>query len=341
MLIPPKMLSVFLTAECNLECDFCYTNASKTSANIPRDNLNTLPLSMIQWKSLLIEAFRMGYRILHIFGGEPLLSPQLPEICQIAREMGFSILIATNGTLLSPEKLKWLKEFEVELSFTINDIEISWERYDPIKKQHLLDLTYANIPISIATCLTKRNYTFYEQFLRDFSQHGPWGFFGIYFSPIGRGKDHLELVVPPHDWIQMVKELPRKYPVRIENAYLEKNEVDCYPDVPFTCPCPTGNMCTISYTGEIYPCILLMSPEWQIGQYAKDGDLKHALTICTKSYLREKSISLYPDIRRTNAQFVGCPAYFRSNGRDFRIDAFPENELFNNRIYIICPLLTL
>lgn len=78
-----------ITNVCNLRCSFCPGTGRKTGFLTPENFL------------LLAGRLRphTEYLYLHLMG-EPLLHPQLGELLDIAEDLGFRVMITTNGTLL-------------------------------------------------------------------------------------------------------------------------------------------------------------------------------------------------------------------------------------------------
>lgn len=86
-----------LTPRCNLRCKMCYVRLTPAQmAPIGRE------LTREEWLSLARGAREAGMTFLLITGGEPTLRPDFPEIYEELAQMGFSISINTNGTLLTP-----------------------------------------------------------------------------------------------------------------------------------------------------------------------------------------------------------------------------------------------
>ncbi len=94
-----------VTSACNLRCQQCHASSGHP---LPQE------LSTAEGKKLLqdmaaIEEFRM----LVFTGGEPFCRPDLLELIACARDLGFEISIATNGTLLTRELGRALKSLGV------------------------------------------------------------------------------------------------------------------------------------------------------------------------------------------------------------------------------------
>lgn len=78
-----------ITSRCNLACSFCPGT--------------TRPAKFLTVEEFTILARRLRphgqYLYFHVMG-EPLLHPQLPELLQRAGDLGFRVILTTNGTLL-------------------------------------------------------------------------------------------------------------------------------------------------------------------------------------------------------------------------------------------------
>ena len=81
-----------ITTCCNLSCSFC-PGAKRPAAFLSPEDFRTLAAKLRPYGQ---------YLYLHVMG-EPLLHPQLPELLEICRALGFRATLTTNGTLL-PKK---------------------------------------------------------------------------------------------------------------------------------------------------------------------------------------------------------------------------------------------
>ena len=91
-----------MTQRCNLKCVHCYAHAK----NIPFDN----ELSTEEGKVLLDDLAAFGVPVVLFSGGEPLMREDMPELAEYAVQKGMRAVISTNGTLITAEKAKILKE---------------------------------------------------------------------------------------------------------------------------------------------------------------------------------------------------------------------------------------
>jgi radical SAM protein with 4Fe4S-binding SPASM domain len=98
----PHVVAWNLTRRCNLECAHCYISAG------PRESAT--------WELGTAECFRIVDELialnpaplLILSGGEPLLRSDLEEIARYATQRGATVVVGTNGTLLTEERIERL-----------------------------------------------------------------------------------------------------------------------------------------------------------------------------------------------------------------------------------------
>lgn len=91
-----------ITRRCNLKCIHCYAKANETSSE---DELSTA-----EGKKLLDDLAGFGVPVILFSGGEPLVRKDLPELASYAVEKGMRAVISTNGTLITDNVAKELKD---------------------------------------------------------------------------------------------------------------------------------------------------------------------------------------------------------------------------------------
>ncbi|MCW8087740.1 radical SAM protein [Sabulicella glaciei] len=87
----PRRITVAVTANCNLRCTGC---------RYGRDFMPGHQLSLNEVRNLLDDAKAGGVELVRLYGGEPLLHKQLPEMVQHSVGLGLATYVTTNGTLL-------------------------------------------------------------------------------------------------------------------------------------------------------------------------------------------------------------------------------------------------
>jgi MoaA/NifB/PqqE/SkfB family radical SAM enzyme len=91
-----------VTRRCNLKCVHCYAHAK----NLDYNN----EMSTLQGKELIDDLARFGAPVILFSGGEPLVRKDLPELAGYAVEKGMRAVISTNGTLITSNTARILKE---------------------------------------------------------------------------------------------------------------------------------------------------------------------------------------------------------------------------------------
>jgi radical SAM protein with 4Fe4S-binding SPASM domain len=154
---PLEGISFEITRKCNLECRHCYANAG----DLLPDELTPQEI-----KAFIDDVYNTGCLSITFSGGEPLLHPDIFELMEYAKQKPLSVLLFTNGTLLTPDivkKLKNLPVYKVSVSIDGPDAEthdalrgVPGAFDKTIKGVNLLK--EAHIPVKISVSLTKLNY---------------------------------------------------------------------------------------------------------------------------------------------------------------------------------------
>ena len=91
-----------VTRACNLKCVHCYAHATDDGA--------ADELSHAEGRQLIDDLAAFGVPVLLFSGGEPLVRKDLPDLAAYAVEKGMRAVISTNGTLISRDMAKTLKQ---------------------------------------------------------------------------------------------------------------------------------------------------------------------------------------------------------------------------------------
>jgi len=204
-----------VTRKCNLSCIHCFnTDKYRSDLGARRRDLTTR-----QAIEAIDKIADIGFKHLHLLGGEPLVRPDLIKLIAHARSKGLRVTINSNGTLLNESKANQLIDVGVE-QFTVSLDGATPEVNDLIRGKGsfaratsnlkmLVDLVHRkNSPMqtAIAFTLTKLNLHQLEQMLSLCSEIGVTGidFMELYISgeayknqplleySIGEGIDSLE-----------------------------------------------------------------------------------------------------------------------------------------------------
>jgi len=98
------LLAINITKRCNLACEHCYLDADTLK------NGQANELSLEEVKSVLDEVASRGNKTMIVLtGGEPLARTDLEDMIQHGAHLGLSMVVGTNGTLLTSRRVTSLK----------------------------------------------------------------------------------------------------------------------------------------------------------------------------------------------------------------------------------------
>ena len=114
------------TRRCNLKCIHCYAHAK----DIPFDN----ELTTEEGKRLIDDLAGFGVPVILFSGGEPMVRKDLPELAGYAVNKGIRAVISTNGTLITAEKAKILKDIGLSyVGVSLDGMEEIHDRFRGVK----------------------------------------------------------------------------------------------------------------------------------------------------------------------------------------------------------------
>lgn len=104
-----------LTPRCNLQCKMCYVRLTpEQMAPIGQE------CTAAQWLNMALQARDAGMAFLLVTGGEPMLRTDFCEIWEGLAQMGLSLSINTNSTLLRPEiRALWRRLPPAQVNITL------------------------------------------------------------------------------------------------------------------------------------------------------------------------------------------------------------------------------
>jgi len=198
-----------ITYACNLKCKHCYSSAGKSLA----DELTTE-----EAKQVIDKLDRASVPIIAFSGGEPLVRKDIFELTKYAHDKGIYVAVATNGTLVTREKAREMKEAGIKFTQISLDGS-SAETHDNFRGiKGVYDKTMQGIKncvdegffVNIATTATKYNYNEIPKII-DLCEELNVNWFMIYnFVPTGRGEFISGNDLTPIEREQMLKDLWQK-----------------------------------------------------------------------------------------------------------------------------------
>lgn len=327
-------MNIVITNQCNDQCLHCYVDAGPSKREVE--------LKLSQWGPVLKEIRAFGDNQIHLFGGEPFLVPFIREFCEMLSTMGFNFNIATNGTLIIPDDIPWIIETDVSLLISVfgsqsfhNEFTSNPQGYSTVV-DNVTRLIENGVHVSIATCLMRDNMGQFNELVEFFAHLGVNYFIVLHFSPIGRGRNLKDQLIPSKDWYNFFHDLRKELPhiqQRVQHDVRVSFELATCPVKNFSeffslgalgpCALPWDHNLTIDWTGRVYPCVLFLNdPRWVMGSVL-ETPLKDMVRELTEDWLQARakpadcSSSLCRYYRLCKG---GCFAYHLESGKDYRCD---------------------
>lgn len=256
----PLWVTHLLTYRCNLDCVMCPIKL------LPA----TTELDATACLDVQRDFRRHGTRVWGYSGGEPLLRPDLEELCAAARALGMVVTLSTNGVLL-PHLL--------DLARMVDELEIAIdgdrESHDAVRGAGTFDQAVAGVEavagmesgqpgIVIKTLLTRRSIEMDTlNTMLDLADR--WGA-RLRFSPSAahRADDRLldnasnhaptaEQFLAFRQWLEAGIAGPRGRCFADDPAFFRA--LGAFPDFPRRIPCQAGRRhCLIDPAGQVLPC---------------------------------------------------------------------------------------
>lgn len=147
-----------VTRRCNLKCVHCYAQAKDIAFN---NELTTQ-----EGKRLIDDLVGFGAPVLLLSGGEPMVRPDLAELAGYAVQKGMRAVISTNGTLITREKARILKEIGLSyVGISLDGMEAVNDRFRGVRGAYakaldgIRNCQEAGIKVGLRFTINKANVT--------------------------------------------------------------------------------------------------------------------------------------------------------------------------------------
>lgn len=110
-LVHPEFAWIEITQNCNLLCRHCYEGSSR-SVEKPYMSMSDFVIAVEYLAGI-------GVSRIQLVGGEPIIHPKIKEMITIASDRFSSVEIFTNGTLLTDNLIKVIRDNGVSLAFSV------------------------------------------------------------------------------------------------------------------------------------------------------------------------------------------------------------------------------
>ncbi len=257
----PSLVSWNVTRQCNLTCAHCYRDA--------RERPDAGELSTAEGLQLIEEIARVGFRVLVLSGGEPLMRADLYHFIAAAHELGLRPVLGSNGTLITIEAAARMKNAGLaRAGISLDSVDADYHnrlRGSPTAWQDAVAGMRAcaevGLPFQVNTTITQQNEHEMLEITDLAIELGAAGHHVFFLVPTGRGKEIAD------DMVQAAR-----YEERLEALMRKQQEIEieikptCAPQfvriadtlnikTRFKTGCLAGRTyCVITPTGEVHPC---------------------------------------------------------------------------------------
>lgn len=262
------------TTSCNLRCAHCRASAV--------DHRSPDELNLMQSKNLLSEIASFAKPVIVLSGGEPLTRPDIFNIASFGTSLGLRMVLATNGTIVTPEIASNLRKCGIQrVSVSLDGYNASYHdifRGVPGAFDCALNgieyIKAASIPFQINTTVTRQNLASLSRILDLAISLGAAALHLFLLVPTGCGKEiaDTEMICPEEyehvlNWIYDISKTssinlkatcaPHYFRVIRQRAAAEGITItpETHGFEAMTKGCLAGSaVCFVSYRGDVYPC---------------------------------------------------------------------------------------
>lgn len=211
MILPPEIseenLTLEVTTRCTSACRHCFARAGRS--HLPEMTPDTA-------RAIITEGRRLGFRRLHLTGGEPLLWGGLRALMENALDLGYEhIFLNSNGHLLTPERAEDLAAVGKALEISIS-LQGPAAHHDYFRGEGSYRRAEAGIAAALEAGIATHIFTTVDRGLVEqiprFVDDVEWGFKGItchtLIQLVRVHDDALSLsddLLSPDDFVSLVK----------------------------------------------------------------------------------------------------------------------------------------
>lgn len=242
-----------LSSACNLRCKYCYA-AERVESSFPAMMLD-------DFKRVVDDLCELSTHLtITITGGEPLLNPLWQPVSAYCKKKGSTMLLLTNGTLITEENARFIKETFDLVTLSIDGPTRETHRltrgdnYDQVMRAVQI-LEHHGIDYSLSMTVTRLNIDQVEAMAQRFGSR-------LNFAPLFPVSDLAddELSITGRQYYETLAGAFGVNPLGYCESSLDISK--CIQ----THKCAIGdNEISISPTGDVYPCQLLHLDEFLAG----------------------------------------------------------------------------
>ncbi len=182
-----------VTKRCNLRCKHCSISEEPAGE-----------LSTEEGFGIIEAAAKLGHVKFAFTGGEPLLRPDIYELIEYASSFRMQVVMATNGTLISEEVAKKLRDAGLErAAISIDGFGRAHDRFRGVDGafnaviRGLKACRNAGLDVQLFSMVTRYNYNELPGIIKFANMMDLWRVYLIYLIAVGRGKEISDACLSP------------------------------------------------------------------------------------------------------------------------------------------------
>jgi heme b synthase len=269
----PRLVAWEVTRRCNLNCVHCRASAER----------GPYPGELEGPKSLEIidQIAGLGKSVVILTGGEPLLREDIFDLARYGTERGLRMVMATNGTLLTPVIAERIRSSGIQrVSISLDGANA--EEHDKFRQvqgayqaslKGIEILKEAGVEFQVNTTVTKHNYRRCREILDSVMHLGAVAHHLFLLVPTGRAREMADQEIDALEYEKLLlwfNQMQKKVPIHLkatcaphfyrilrQEAHKRGEKVDfqTYGLDAVTRGCLGGiSFCFISYKGMVQPC---------------------------------------------------------------------------------------
>lgn len=273
-----------VTQRCNLQCEYCYN----------KSNLNkTEELATEKVFQIIDILKKASVKNIILTGGEALLRKDIIDVAEYIKREGFSLTVLTNGVLLGAKSqiLKYIDSAIISID--------TFDAQKNLRKGLDIDALIKNLKgiehslrskIYLRCVISKQDMDSWKN-VKEFCKQNNYKFLKSIYIP--GSKDEIELVPT----IESVN----------DNEESSENTTNM-----------GGSVCGASYreiaidaNGDVYPCQMLISEQWKLGNIFEENYFVHHNYPEIVSLFKRRNLDTIPSCNMCEYKYLcggGCPA---------------------------------
>ncbi len=206
MKFEPKWIAWEITRRCNLHCVHCRSSSELEVAGHP-------DFSLAEARRVLDDIASYASPVVVLSGGEPLLRADVFDIATHGTSLGLRMCMATNGTLVTGETCRRIKEAGIRMVSLSLDGSTAAVHDDFRSQPGAFEGTMNaarlfrehGIPFLVNSSFTRRNQEEIPRVYELAKEIGATAWYMFMIVPTGRGKEIMEELITPEDYEELLK----------------------------------------------------------------------------------------------------------------------------------------